>query len=455
MNAVSQQTGNNRWIIGLGKTGLSCARYLRSVDQRFAVMDTRFSPPGLGEFRREFPDVELSLGGFDQNRLLQAEEIIVSPGVSIQSPEIAAAAAQGVPVVGDIDLFSRAVAAPVVAVTGSNGKSTVVSLLGEMARHAGIQVGVGGNLDGRASMPALDLLRADNYALYVLELSSFQLETTQHLGAEIAVILNVSEDHLDRYSSFAEYARAKQRIFLGCHQLLVNRDDPCSSPEQVLDAPCWRYGLSEPGAREFGLRHVAGEEYLCFEEEPIVAVRELSLVGRHNVANALAALALGHAVGLPMTAMSEVLRDFPGLPHRCQRLRILSDVEFFNDSKGTNVNATLEAIHSIAEMTHGKLLLIAGGEGKGADFSPLLPALQEHVRKLVVIGRDADRLISLCTGSVEVSRATDMIDAVQQAFASAQPGDAVVLSPACASFDMFKDYSHRGRVFTAAVEALK
>lgn len=456
MNAVIEQQGAEKLIVGLGKTGLSCARYLRSVNVPFAVMDSRFSPPGLGEFRREFPDVELELGGFRQASLMQAGEIILSPGVSVGTPEIAAAIEAGVPVVGDIDLFSRAVDVPVVAVTGSNGKSTVVTLLGEMARHAGVRVGVGGNLDGRASMPALDLLRAGDYALYVLELSSFQLETTQNLVAEIAVILNISEDHLDRYASVTEYARAKQRIFRGARQVLINRDEPASEPAEASDARRWTYGLGEPeDDTAFGIRLVAGTPHLCAGRKAFVAVRELSLVGDHNLSNILAACALGHAVGLSLDTMTEVLHEFSGLPHRCQRIRSLQDVTFYNDSKGTNVSATVHAVRSIAAATKGKLVLIAGGIGKDADFTPLRADVEASVRELILIGRDAQELADALQNCVPMRFAGDLEEAVGLAFAVARPGDAVLLSPACSSFDMFRDYSHRGRVFTAAVEALR
>lgn len=443
-------------IVGLGKTGLSCARYFHATGQPFRVVDSRFSPPGLAEFEREFPDADIELGGFSEQSLLHADEIVLSPGVSLQTPEIAAAIARGVPVTGDIDIFSKAVDAPIVAVTGSNGKSTVVTLVAEMARHAGISVGVGGNLDGRASMPALDLLRCGERELFVLELSSFQLETTTSLNAEAAVILNLSEDHLDRYADMQAYAAAKQRIFTGCRQLVVNRDDPHSAPWQTSPQTRmqWSYGLGAPQDSGFGLVKTDSGAGIALADHFIMHASDVRLPGRHNLSNAMAALALGHAVGIPESAMVSALREFAGLPHRCQHLRELRGVNYYNDSKGTNVGATLVAIQSIAERTPGEIVLIAGGIGKDADFSPLLPVLERYVKRVILIGRDAGKLAHLIGNRVDIMRASSMEEAVVEASESATPGDTVLLSPACASYDMFKDFAHRGRVFAAAVEAL-
>lgn len=442
-------------IVGLGKTGLSCARYFHACGRPFKVIDSRFSPPALAEFETELPDEVIELGGFSQQSLLQASEIVLSPGISLQTPEIAFAVSQGVPVTGDIDIFSREVNAPVIAVTGSNGKSTVVTLVSEMARQVGIRVAVGGNLDGRASMPALDLLRSGERDLYVLELSSFQLETTTSLNAEVGVLLNLTEDHLDRYASMQDYAAAKQRIFNGARQVLVNRDDPASEPWLKPAGQRWSYGFDgATGEYDYGLATREGDTWLLRGSKHLMPLRDIALVGRHNVSNAMAALALGHAVGIPDAAMVTTLREFPGLPHRCQLLRQLRGVDYYNDSKGTNVGATLVAIESVAARTSGEIVLIAGGIGKDADFSPLLPALERYVKRVVLIGRDADRLAKLIGNRADIMRATTMGEAVIEAASSALDGDAVLLSPACASFDMFKDFAHRGRVFAAAVEAL-
>lgn len=453
-HTAASQKGKQKLIVGLGTTGLSCARHLRSRGVPFRVMDSRFSPPGLAEFRREFPDVEIELGGFSRELLLEASEILLSPGIGLSTPEIYEAANSGIPIVGDIDIFSREARAPVVAVTGSNGKSTVVTLIGEMARNAGLHAGVGGNLDGRASMPALDLLRDETHQLYVLELSSFQLETTQALNAEVATILNISQDHLDRYEDMEDYLRAKQRIFNGCHQMVLNRDERATWPEHLPDVTPWTYGLDAPDEYGFGVLDLDGEPCLFHADTLIMPVKELKLKGAHNISNALAAFALGHAVHLPWEAMRRTLREFGGLPHRCQHICDLRGVSFFNDSKGTNVHATVMAINSIAHSVEGQVVLIAGGVGKGADFSPLVPALENQVKGAVLLGKDAPLLSAAISRVVPVTFADDMEQAVHMAFDQAQAGDAVLLSPACASFDMFKDFAHRGRVFTATVEAL-
>lgn len=448
-----KQQGSNRIIVGLGKTGLSVARYLHSLGLDFAVVDSRVNPPGLADLRREFPQTELLLGDFAAQRLLQADELIVSPGVSLQTPAIRAAMEAGVAVTGDIDIFSRAVTAPVLAVTGSNGKSTVVSLLGAMARSAGLNVGVGGNLDGAESAPALDLLRAGPHDLYVLELSSFQLETTARLGAKAACILNLSDDHMDRYPSMQEYAAAKQRIFRGCEHAIVNRDEPASVPRSATPVQhC--FSLAVPSGEDWGVLLRDGKPWLARAGEAVLGVHEMKIAGRHNVANALAALAMGEAGGLPLPAMLESLRHFAGLPHRCQWVRELHGVNYYNDSKGTNVGASLVAIESLGELCSGKLLLIAGGIDKEADFTPLLPALERFVRLAVLIGRDAARIATVIRQSVQVVFAASMEAAVQIAAEQAKPGDTVLLSPACASLDMFTDFAHRGRVFTQCVEDL-
>lgn len=451
------QAENNKGtkvIVGLGQTGLSCARYFHARGEAFRVMDSRFSPPELATFQSEFPTVDLELGGFNAESLRQASEIVLSPGISLQTPEIAAAIAAGVPVTGDIDIFSREARAPVVAVTGSNGKSTVVTLVGEMALKAGRHVGVGGNLDGRASTPALDLLRDGERDLYVLELSSFQLETTQNLRAEVAVILNLSEDHLDRYDTMTEYAAAKQRIFNGCRQYVINLDDAASTPWNMHPLPATRFTLSAPGEGCAGVAEKDGQPWVFIADQPIIAVRDIRLVGRHNLANAMAAYLLGHAVGLPHEAMVATLKEFSGLPHRCQLVARKRDVDYYNDSKGTNVGATIVALEGIGERTDGEIVLIAGGVGKEQDFSPLLPAIDRFVKRVILIGKDADKIAHVIDHRVDIMRASSMEEAVTEASLSASPGDAVVLSPACASYDMFRDFAHRGRVFAAAVEAL-
>lgn len=445
----------DRIIVGLGTTGLSCARYLRAMGIAFQVVDSRQSPPGLTAFQQEFADVPLTLGEFPQALLNAAKELIVSPGVSIATPAIRMAREAGVIITGDIDMFSRRVKAPVVAVTGSNGKSTVVSILAAMARAAGLNVGLGGNLDGAEAAPALDLLRQEPKDLYILELSSFQLETTQSLNAEAAVILNVSDDHMDRYEDKHAYEAAKQRIFLGAHHIVVNRDDGASQPWHEGARVVSSFGLNAPQAGEWGLVKSPDGYLLSHAGNPVLKSSELRIAGRHNLANALAALALGEAIGLPVPAMLEALREFPGLPHRCQWLRNLRGVDYYNDSKGTNVGATIVAIESLGEMLKGKLVLIAGGIDKDADFSIMKPVVSQFVRLAILIGRDAKHLAAAFKDSIDITFAASLPDAVTIAAMQAREGDAVLLSPACASYDMFSDFTHRGRVFAEAVEGLQ
>jgi UDP-N-acetylmuramoylalanine--D-glutamate ligase len=388
-------------------------------------------------------------GELDVEFLCRADELYVSPGLALATPALQAAAARGVKLSGDIDLFARNAKAPIVAISGSNAKSTVTTLVGEMAAAAGKRVAVGGNL----GTPALDLL-SDDVELYVMELSSFQLETTHDLGAEVATVLNVSEDHMDRYSGLPAYHLAKHRIFRGAKQVVVNRQDALSRPLMGEGLPCWTFGLGKPDFKAFGIREENGEKYLAFEFQNLMPVRELKIRGAHNQSNALAALALGHAVGLPFDAMLSSLRTFGGLEHRCQWVRDLDGVSYYNDSKATNVGAALAAIEGLGADIDGKLLLIAGGDGKGADFKDLKGPVAEHCRAVVLLGRDADLIAAALGDAVPQVRASTLDDAIAQCRALAQPGDAVLLSPACASFDMFKNYEERGHLFARAVEAL-
>ncbi len=434
-----------RIVVGLGKTGLSCARHLARRGLPFAVVDSREQPPGLDAFRAEFPEVFLELGPLRAETLSQCDELVVSPGMALATPAIAEALASGVRAVGDIELFAREVNAPIVAITGSNGKSTVTTLLGNMAQRAGRKVQVGGNL----GTPVLDMLAEGEAELYVLELSSFQLETTHSLKAEVATLLNLSPDHMDRYPSVLAYHQAKSRIFLGARQVVVNRGDALSEPLLAQGVTRWSFGLDRPDRHGFGLVEHAGETWLAFEFKPLMPAAQVRIPGRHNLENALAALALGHAVGLPMAAMLEELKAFAGLPHRCQWVGAKDGVAFFNDSKGTNVGASVAAMAGLG----GGLVLIAGGDGKGADFAQLGDEIARRCRGAVLIGVSADAIEAAIAGRVPVSRASSMEQAVQQAASLAQAGDSVLLSPACASFDMFRSYEHRGDVFSAAALA--
>ena len=438
-----------RIVVGLGKSGMSLVRHLARRGLPFAVADTRANPPELETLRRDFPQIEVRCGALDVEFLCRASELLVSPGLALATPALQQAAARGVKLSGDIELFAREAKAPIVAITGSNAKSTVTTLVGEMAAAAGRKVAVGGNL----GTPALDLL-ADDVELYVIELSSFQLETTDVLNAEVATCLNVSEDHMDRYADLQAYHLAKHRIFRGARQVVINRDDALSRPLVADQLPCWTFGLGKPDFRGFGLVEENGEKWLAFQFEPLMPARELKIRGAHNQANALAALALGHAVGLPFAPMLDTLKTFAGLPHRCQWVRERHEVNYYDDSKATNVGAALAAIEGLGADIDGQLVLIAGGDGKGADFSSLRGPVTQHCRAVVLLGRDAGLIADALGDAVPQVRVASLDEAVQRCAELAEPGDAVLLSPACASLDMFKNFEERGRLFAAAVEAL-
>lgn len=437
-------------VVGLGKTGLSCVRYLKHQGYSVEVHDTRQNPPGLSNLQQEFPEVEVHLGDLEAGRLLKADEVVVSPGLSIQEPALAAVAAAGILLIGDIELFVRAAQAPVIAITGSNAKSTVTSLVGEMAAHAGKRVAVGGNL----GLPALDLLQQADVELYVLELSSFQLETTHSLKACVATILNMSEDHLDRYEGMSDYHKAKHRIYRQCQAAVFNREDALTQPLLPTSVPVSSFGLGQPDLGQWGIRTEQGVRYLAQGIKCLMPVKELPLMGDHNVANVLAALALGYQAGLPVPAMLEALKAFRGLEHRCQHVREVDGVNYYDDSKGTNVGATVAAIEGLGGTIAGKLIVILGGVGKGQDFKPLHDPIMRHVRAVVLMGVDAPAIASCLPQGLIRLHVDSMASAVNAAKSLAVPGDVVLLSPACASFDMFADYHDRGHQFVRAVEAL-
>lgn len=438
-----------RIVVGLGKSGMSLVRFLARQGVPFAVADTRENPPELATLRLQFPQVEVRCGELDVEFLCRAQELYVSPGLALATPALQEAAKRGVKLSGDIELFARHAKAPIVAITGSNAKSTVTTLVGDMARAAGKRVAVGGNL----GTPALDLL-ADDIELYVMELSSFQLETTERLNAEVATVLNVSEDHMDRYADMQAYHLAKHRIFRGARQVVVNRGDALSRPLVADQLPCWSFGLNKPDFKAFGLIEEDGEKYLAYQFEKLMPVRELKVRGAHNQANALAALALGHAVGLPFESMLAALRAFTGLAHRCQWVRELRGVAYYDDSKATNVGAALAAIEGLGADIDGKLVLIAGGDGKGADFSGLTAPVARYCRAVVLLGRDAELIAAALGDAVPLVRVKTLDEAVQRCAELAREGDAVLLSPACASLDMFKNFEERGRLFAQAAEGL-
>lgn len=438
-----------RIVVGLGKSGMSLVRFLARQGVPFAVADTRENPPELATLHLQFPQVEVRCGELDVEFLCRAQELYVSPGLALATPALQEAAKRGVKLSGDIELFARHAKAPIVAITGSNAKSTVTTLVGDMARAAGKRVAVGGNL----GTPALDLL-ADDIELYVMELSSFQLETTERLNAEVATVLNVSEDHMDRYADMQAYHLAKHRIFRGARQVVMNRGDALSRPLVADQLPCWSFGLNKPDFKAFGLIEEDGEKYLAYQFEKLMPVRELKVRGAHNQANALAALALGHAVGLPFGPMLAALREFTGLAHRCQWVRELRGVAYYDDSKATNVGAALAAIEGLGADINGKLVLIAGGDGKGADFSGLTAPVARYCRAVVLLGRDAELIAAALGDAVPLVRVKTLDEAVQRCAELAREGDAVLLSPACASLDMFKNFEERGRLFAQAAEGL-
>lgn len=436
-------------VIGLGKTGISCVKYLLREGFIVGVIDSRAEPPCLNELQllqHDYPGILLHLGNFAADFLSIADEIIVSPGVSLKQPEIAAQIARGVKAIGDIELFAREANAPIVAITGSNGKSTVTTLVGLMAEKAGVNVRVGGNL----GTPVLELLD-DKAELYVLEISSFQLETTHSLHASAAVILNVTPDHMDRYSDFTEYLAAKQLIYKGCKIAVINRNDQTSFAGAPLPERIISFGLNKPDEISFGLL----DNYLCRGTEKLLAIDQLKIKGMHQVANALAALALGSAINLPMRAMVQALIEFPGLPHRCQYITTIAGIAWYNDSKGTNVGAAYAAIEGLGAAIEGKIILIAGGLGKDADFSTLREPVTKYVRTLVLFGKDAPIIEKVLQGTCKIVNAQSMQEAVMLSKMEAQPGDAVLLSPACASYDMFDNFEHRGEVFMALVKQLE
>ena len=446
MAGVIQREGL-RVVVGLGKTGLSCVRFLRALGYQVAVNDTRLTPPNLAELNAEFPEVEVSLGRLDEALLLRAQEIITSPGISINEPELLSVRVNaGISVIGDIELFCRATTKPIVAITGSNAKSTVTTLVGLMAENAHIKVGVGGNL----GTPVLELLDPET-ELYILELSSFQLETTHSLKAAAAIVLNVSEDHMDRYANMQAYHQAKHRVYRNCQFYITNRQDPLTVPLLPEAIPHTSFGLDAPDLKTYGVIREAGQSYLAKGREKLLLASEMGIFGEHNIANALAALALGEAVDIPMPVMLQTLKEFKGLPHRCQLVSKHQDVAWYNDSKGTNVGATLAAIDGLGAAITGKVILIAGGVGKGQDFKPLSPALAKYGKAVILIGEDASKIDAAITANVDKVYATTLVDAVQQAQTLASAGDAVLLSPACASFDMFKHYEDRGQQFVSAV----
>ncbi|MCU0805968.1 MAG: UDP-N-acetylmuramoyl-L-alanine--D-glutamate ligase [Burkholderiales bacterium] len=441
--------GANVLVLGLGETGLSMARWAaRSGAARIRVADTRTAPPSRAALAAAVPTAEIRCGPFADALCEGIDLVVASPGVPLAEPIVARTAARGVPVVGDIELFAQAIARiggqRVLGITGTNGKTTVTALTGTLLAASGADAAVAGNI-GPAVLDAL-MARLDEARMpdiWVLELSSFQLETTQSLECEAATVLNVSEDHLDRYAGMAEYAAAKARIFANGGLQVLNRDDPWSRGMALAGREVVTFGLDPAMEYEdFGLLKVFGHPWIARGTTPLTAVKDLKLAGLHNAANAMAALALAKAAGAKCANVMPALKGFAGLPHRVERVGEAKGVVFYDDSKGTNVGSTVAALAGLAGQMNGsggKVVLIAGGEGKGQDFTPLAAAVASAAREIVLIGRDAPLIeAAVAASGVPVERAGTMEQAVARAFAAARAGDAVLLSPACASFDMFR-----------------
>jgi len=430
-------------IVGLGDTGLSVARFLNKFDFRFALVDSRKSPPMSQQLLSEMPDVAVFTGGFDEVAFATATHVVVSPGISLKEPVIQRALSNNIKLISDIDLFSVCISAPVVAITGSNGKSTVTSMVATMAEADDKQVAVCGNY----GVPALDIIDSD-IDLYVLELSSFQLERTDSLKPTAATVLNISEDHLDRYSEINEYAEAKQKIFNGEGAMILNADDPFVIGMIEPDREVLTFGL-ENGA-DFHLSVKQEKQYLAENGRNFMDTQDLPLYGSHNIANALAAWALGKAIGLSEMAMLTALENFKGLEHRMQAVAEIDGITWINDSKATNVGACVAALKGMNQ----KVVLIAGGDAKNADMSELAPVLEKKVKAVVLMGKDAPIIQRIITDSIPTKNAKSMRDAVKFASMLAGSGDCVLLSPACASLDQFKNYQERGKLFSKAVKEL-
>jgi UDP-N-acetylmuramoylalanine--D-glutamate ligase len=442
--AKKNESANKDLVLGLGVTGLSIARYLRRNDRDATFIDSRDEPPGIEELNEVWPDADIILGKSTLPRGVQ--RVIVSPGISDSHELLKKARKKKLEVVSDIEIFARDAKAPIVAVTGSNGKSTVTTLLYHMCCADGRKVLAGGNL----GEPALDLLNEDEPDVYVLELSSFQLQRTQELPAEVAVLLNVSPDHLDWHADEAEYRESKYRVYRESRAAVINRaDDEAAACTKDIGALV-SFGLDAPGEGQYGIRQDDEADYLARGDVLLIATTDMQMVGLHNQANALAALAAGELLGLKMPAMLQVLSEFPGLPHRMQFVARKGAVDYINDSKATNVAAAVASIDSI----NGTVVLVAGGDGKGGDFSELAQALENKLRAAVLIGKDAEEIAQAIDTVMPVYFARDMDDAVQQAAAYAESDDTVLLAPACASLDQYDNYSARGDAFCTAVEAL-
>lgn len=432
-------------VAGLGKTGLSIARYLKARDAEAIFYDSRTEPPGVDSLHEFWPDARLLLG----SAMLPegVSRVIASPGIADNHGILVAARAAGVAVVSDIELFAGEARAPFVAITGTNGKSTVTTLLYHMCVAAGRKTLAGGNL----GEPALDLLGEGKPDVYVLELSSFQLKRTANLPAAVSVLLNISPDHLDWHGSYEDYAACKYRIFREARAAVVDRSDSRAVDTVRNIKRVVSFGMDEPEEGHFGIRVEDGRRFLAFGDTLLIATDEMALFGLHNQANALAAMAAGELLGLDRAAMLQVLVEFPGLPHRMQFVTRRHDVNFVNDSKATNVAAAIAAVNSV----ESDVVLIAGGDGKGGDFEELARAVEAKLAGAVLIGTDAEAIGEALDAMTPRRFAGDMDDAVRQAADLAAPGSTVLLAPACASLDQYANYGARGDAFIDAVSGLR
>ncbi|MGO2214454.1 UDP-N-acetylmuramoyl-L-alanine--D-glutamate ligase [Psychrobacter alimentarius] len=448
-------------VVGLGQSGLSVAHYLANQGYQVAVTDAQAAPKLANQLP---PEISIrQFGSIDAELLQQAARIIISPGISLDTGAVAAARQANIPVVSDIQLFCEACTVPIVAITGSNAKSTVTTLVGQMAADAGVNVGVGGNI----GVPALTLLANDDMELAVLELSSFQLETVTNLGAQVATVLNMSPDHLDRHGDMLGYHQAKHRIFQGAKSVVINREDALTRPLVADNLPRVSTSIQAPDKGQYGLIiDSEGQTYLARGTERLLSADKLLIKGRHNLLNAQAALALGELAGLPLDSMLQTLQQFSGLDHRCQYVAKVADIDYFNDSKGTNIGSTIAAIQGLGEVyapKDGKLLLILGGQGKGQQFGELTPFINQYVSHVLMIGEDA-KMIEQHLRSAKLSEdvALYQCQTMENAFAtvpqvtksSLSQVQAVLLSPACASFDQYSGYAARGEHFIQLVNQL-
>ncbi len=446
MRGAAPKAAPKELVFGIGETGLSVARYLSRQGRDARFVDTRAEPPGMDELGRILPGADVFLGKAPRGLLKSTTRIIVSPGIAEREPLLAEARAAGIEVVSDIELFVQEARAPFVAVTGSNGKSTVTSLLALMFEAAGTRALAGANLGN----PALDLLAEPQPEVYVLELSSFQLMRTRNLPAQVAVLLNVSDDHLDWHASAAEYREAKYRVFREAKAAVFNRADAEVPKAIPQNATAVGFGADEPPAGQYGLVEEEGERFLACGEQVLLSTEDIALPGEHNHLNALAAVAVGRLMGLDFSPMLQVLMEFPGLPHRMQFVANVGGADYIDDSKATNIGAAIASITSV----EGPVILLAGGEGKGSDFAPFAQAVHERLKAAILIGRDGPAIARALKGLAPVYQAANMDTAVSVAASLAGPGDTVLLAPACASLDQYRNYAERGQDFRRVVEGL-